>query len=341
LPGLVDIHVHLRDPGQTHKEDFLTGTSAALAGGFTDIFDMPNNLEPITSEERLDAKITSAKQQIVCDLGFHFGSLGDNLDVFKKVQDRVSGLKLYLNVTTGNFLISPEYLTKIFKAWDSPKPILVHAEADVIETVLKVTAETGQKTHVAHVSCRAELEPIIKAKGAGLPVTCGVTPHHLFLNEKDEERLGNYGRMKPALKPQSDLDYLWDNLDQMDVIESDHAPHTHAEKDDGAFGVPGLETTLPLLLQAEREGRLSRDDIIAKCADNPRKILSLKADPTTFVEVDPIEFEISNDNLQTKCGWTPFAGQTGFGKVKSVTLHGKVVYKDGVVIAKPGSGRLI
>ena len=341
LPGLVDLHVHLRDPGQTHKEDFLSGTSAALAGGYTDIFDMPNNQEPIVSESALKAKIASAKEQIVCDVGFHFGSLGDNLDEFAKVNDRVSGLKLYLNVTTGNYLLSPEFLTKIFKAWDSPKPILVHAEADVIETVLKVTAETGQKTHICHVSCRAELEPIIRAKQAGLPVTCGVTPHHLFLSEQDEARLGNYGRMKPALKPQSDLDYLWDNLDQVDVIESDHAPHTHAEKDEGAFGVPGLETTLPLLLQAEREGRLSRADIIAKCADNPRRILGLKADPTTSVEVEPVEFEITNDNLQTKCGWTPFAGMTGFGRVKTVTLRGEVVYRDGKVLAKPGSGRLV
>ncbi len=341
LPGLVDLHVHLRDPGQTHKEDFLSGTSAALAGGFTDIFDMPNNQEPIVSVQALDNKVASAKRQIVCDVGFHFGSLGDNLDQFDKVKDRVSGLKLYLNVTTGNYLLSPESLTKIFMAWDSPKPILVHAEADVIETVLKVTAETGQKTHICHVSCRAELEPIIRAKEAGLPVTCGVTPHHLFLREADEQQLGNYGRMKPALKPQADLDYLWDNLDRVDVIESDHAPHTHAEKDEGAFGVPGLETTLPLLLQAEREGRLSRNDIIAKCADNPRRILGLTPDSTTFIEVDPVEFKITNDNLQTKCGWTPFAGRTGYGRVKTVTLRGKVVYRDGKIMAQPGSGRVI
>jgi dihydroorotase len=341
LPGLVDIHVHLRDPGQTHKEDFYTGTSAALAGGYTDVFDMPNNAVPITSLETLNAKIASARRQAVCNIGFHFGSLGDNLDEFDKVRDRVSGLKLYLNVTTGNYLLSPEHLTKIFKAWHSPKPILLHAEADVIETALKVTAATGQTTHVCHVSSRAELEPIIKAKAAGLPVTCGVTPHHLFLTETDEKQLGNYGKMKPALKPQADVDFLWEHFDQIDVIESDHAPHTHAEKAEGTFGVPGLETTLPLLLQAEREGKLTRADITSKCADTPRRILGLDVEPGTSIEVEPVEFEISNENLKTKCGWTPFAGRTAFGRVQTVTIRDEKVYENGKILANPGSGRII
>lgn len=341
LPGLVDLHVHLRDPGQTHKEDFLTGTSAALAGGYTTVFDMPNNAEPITSLGALRAKLDSARRQVVSDIGFYFGSLGDNLEEFAPVQDQVWGLKLYLNQTTGNYLLGTENLLDIFTAWNSPKPILLHAEADVIKTALKVTEATGQATHVCHVSCRAELEPIIEAKRAGLPVTCGVTPHHLFLSQTDEAGLGNYGLMKPALKPQSDLDYLWQHLDQMDVIESDHAPHTHEEKAAGTFGVPGLETTLPLLLQAEREGRLSCDDIIAKCAVNPRRIVGLEAEDDTFIEIEPVEFTISNDGLKTKVGWTPFAGRTGFGRVASVTIRGQKVYEGGEVLAKPGSGRVL
>src|SRR5476649_1575542 len=119
LPGLIDIHVHLRDPGQTHKEDFLSGSSAALAGGFTRVFDMPNNATPITSPESLDEKITTARQKVVCDMGFYYGSLGDNLESFKDVMDRVRGLKLYLNVTTGGYKIDTDYLTKIYTAWHS------------------------------------------------------------------------------------------------------------------------------------------------------------------------------------------------------------------------------
>jgi dihydroorotase-like cyclic amidohydrolase len=340
LPGLVDVHVHLRDPGQTHKEDFYTGTAAALAGGFTDVFDMPNNAEPIVSERALEEKLASARRQIVCDVGLYFGSLGDNLDEFKQVQDRVRGLKLYLNVTTGGYLLDPEHLTKIFRAWSSPKPILLHAEADVIRTALTVTAETGQATHVCHVSSRAELEPIMEAKRAGLPVTCGATPHHLFLTDKDRERLGNLGLMKPELKPQADVDFLWANFDEIDVVESDHAPHTLAEKETGTFGVPGLETTLPLMLQAEREGRLTRGQLVAKLAVAPREILGLTSDEGTFVEVEPVEFKITGKGFLSKAKWTPFEGMTGFGRVKRVALRGTTVFEGGKVLAKPGSGRI-
>src|SRR5689334_5358828 len=112
LPGLVDVHVHLREPGQTHKEDFYTGTSAALAGGYTAVFDMPNNAEPITTVARLKEKINLAKQKTVCDIGFHFGSLGDNLSEFAEAREMASGLKLYLNVTTGNYLLDPAHLLK-------------------------------------------------------------------------------------------------------------------------------------------------------------------------------------------------------------------------------------
>jgi len=341
LPGLTDIHVHLRDPGQTHKETFLTGTSAALAGGFTRVFDMPNNATAVTTGEILDAKRASAAKQVVSDIGFYFGSLGDNLDEFPKVMDRVRGLKLYLNVTTGGYKIDTDYLMKIFTAWNNPKPILLHAEADVIVTAMEVARTTGQKVHVCHVSQRSELEPILKARAQGVNVTCGVTPHHLFLTDEDAKRMGNFGSVKPELKPQADQDYLWEHLADVDVIESDHAPHTVTEKEAGTFGFPGLETTLPLLLQAERAGRLTRDDIITKLVTGPGQILGLEPQDDTFVEVEPVEFEISDAHLQTRAGWTPFKGMAGFGRVARVTLRGTVVYENGKVIAAPGSGRLL
>ncbi|MDF2460903.1 MAG: pyrC [Candidatus Saccharibacteria bacterium] len=340
LPGLIDVHVHLRDPGQTHKEDFLTGTSAALAGGYTAVFDMPNNAEAVVSEKVLEAKLASARKQIVSDLGVYFGSLGENLDEFDRVRERVRGLKLYLNVTTGGYKIDTDYLMRIFTAWKCDKPVLLHAEADVIKTALEVTAKTGQKTHVCHVSCREELEPILEAKKSGLPVTCGVCPHHLFLNEGDVERLGNFGRMKPELKPVKDVDYLWSELDKVDVIESDHAPHTVEEKQSGTFGVPGLETTLGLMLWAERDGRLGREKLIDLLSEGPRRVLGLEKQDAT-VEVEPVEFKFSNEGLKTKCGWTPFEGMPGYGRVKRVVMRGETVYEDGEVLAKPGSGQLL
>ena len=189
LPGLIDPHVHLRDPGQTTKEDFYTGTSAALAGGYTTILDMPNNLEPITSLAKLEAKVANAKTKVVCDIGFNFGSLGDNFKEFPKVIDKVTGLKVYMNITTGGFIIDEAKLIEIYKAWPSSKPILLHAEDNVLHLVLEAVRQTKKQTHICHVSSKDELEFVIKAKEEGLPVSCGVTPHHLFLTEKDEKTL--------------------------------------------------------------------------------------------------------------------------------------------------------
>jgi carbamoyl-phosphate synthase/aspartate carbamoyltransferase/dihydroorotase len=341
LPGLVDLHVHLRDPGQTPKEDFLTGTSAALAGGFTTVLDMPNNAVPVTTGPRLAAKAARARARTVCDVGLYLGSLGADLEQLRDPAGLAWGLKLYLNQTTGGYLLDAARLAEVFLAWHGRGPILVHAEADVIDTVLATSAASGRQVHVCHVSTRAELEPVLAAKRAGIPVTCGVTPHHLFLTQDDAERLGPFGEVRPRLAAPDDVAFLWDHLDQIDVIESDHAPHTRADKAQGAFGFPGLETTLPLLLAAEREGKISRADIIAKCATTPRAILGLPDQPDTSVEIDPVEFEITDTGLLTRAAWTPFAGRTGFGRIRRVILRGTVVFEDGRVIAAPGTGRVL
>lgn len=344
LPGLIDIHVHLRTPGQEQKEDFFTGTSAALAGGFTTILDMPNNKEPITTIEKLQQKIDIATKDVVCDVGFYFGSLGDNLKEFTKIKDKVFGIKLYLNVTTGNFLIDEEKLTKIYAAWPGNQPILLHCEGETMPMALKVIKATNKKTHICHVSSKKELSAIIEAKKSGLPITCGVTPHHLFLTEEDARRLGSYGHMKPFLKTQEDVDFIWQNLDQVDLIESDHAPHTKMEKNSETppFGVPNLETTLPLLLTAVSEGKLTIDDVIRLLHTNPARIFNITVDSDTKVEVDETEeYTINNEDLKTKCGWSPFAGRKVKGKVKAVYLRGEKVYENGEILAKPGSGKVI
>jgi dihydroorotase len=343
LPGLIDPHVHLRDPGQTHKEDFYSGTSAALGGGYTTVIDMPNNLEPITTAERLDAKITKAGAKTVCDIGFHFGTLGDNFDEFPKVIDKVMGLKIYLNVTTGNFIIDTDKLQDIYRAWPEQKPILLHAEDDVSELVMATLKQVPKRTHICHVSSKAELEFVLRAKDKGLPITCGITPHHLFLTDKDADRLGSYGHMKPFLKPQADVDFLWNHLDGVDIIESDHAPHTREEKDSATppFGVPGLETTLPLMLTAEQEGKLSRSKLISLLHDRPAEIFSIAHDDTTSVEVAMDEYELTNDGLHTKAGWTPFAGKHVMGRVHQVTYKGTIVFKNNQVLSTAGSGHIL
>ncbi|MEX2014716.1 MAG: amidohydrolase family protein [Candidatus Saccharimonadales bacterium] len=343
LPGLIDPHVHLRDPGQTHKEDFFTGTSAALAGGFTTVIDMPNNKNPITNEGLLDEKINLARHKTVCDIGFNFGTLGDNFKEFSKIYGKVSGLKIYLNITTGNFIVDKEKLADIYKAWNSTKPIFLHAEDDVSDLVLSTLRKYPKKTHLCHVSSKKELELVIQAKSEGLPLTCGVTPHHLFLTKEDKDKVGGFAIMKPYLKPESDRKFLWQNLDSIDVIESDHAPHTVEEKtvNPPAFGVPGLETTLPLMLTAEQEGKISRKQLLDRLHHNPAKLLGIEPDENTKIEIDVSEYKIRNGDLKTKCGWSPFAGRKVVGKVKKTYIRGNLVYEDGKILAEPGSGQII
>lgn len=344
FPGLIDIHVHFRDPGATHKEDFETGTKAALAGGFTTVLDMPNNSIPITTPGLLKEKQDIARTKIVCDTGFFYGSLGENIQSFTIVQDMVFGLKIYLNQTTGGFIVDDKVFTKICKVWPRGKPILVHAEEDVIEQVLQIGHQAGQRIHVCHISSRKELETIIKAKAAGWNVTCGVTPHHLFLTVEDANRLGPFGRMKPFLKTKTNQAYLWENLSQIDLVESDHAPHTKEEKesDNPPFGVPGLETTLGLMLTAVHQGKVRLDEVKRLLFDNPKKIFNIPTDESTFIEVDESEkWVVENGNLFTKCNWSPFNGMALQGKVKSVTLRGEKVFENGQILAKPGSGTIL
>jgi dihydroorotase (multifunctional complex type) len=344
LPGLIDPHVHLRDPGQMHKEDFASGTAAAIAGGYTAIIDMPNNLSPIISEEKLNEKIHSAKDKIMCDVGFHFGSLGNNFDEFEKVQRKIIGLKIYLNQTTGNFIVDEKVFKNICNAWTLDKPILVHAEEDILESIINIANATKQQLHVCHISSQRELEIIINAKTNGVKITCGVTPHHLFLTLDDVMTIGNFAKMKPSLKSGADVDFLWENLKYIDCIESDHAPHTKEEKesDNPPFGVPGLETTLPLLLTAMNDGKLTKEEIIQKCFSNPKVIFNLPDQPDTYVEVDETEeWTIKNENLNTKCKWTPFDGWKVKGKIKSVTIRGTKVFEDDKMLIKPGFGKII
>ncbi|MBP9761903.1 amidohydrolase family protein, partial [Candidatus Saccharibacteria bacterium] len=176
LPGLVDVHVHLREPGQTDKEDFSTGTRAALAGGFTTVCDMPNNTEPITTPERLEAKLALAIHKVVCDIGFHYGSLGDNLDTFAEAAKNAIGLKVYLNNTTGGYTLDPARLKEIYTAWPRDQVVLLHTEEDTIDIAIESLEGLDRPVHVCHMPSRAVLEKIIAAKQRGLPVTCGVTP---------------------------------------------------------------------------------------------------------------------------------------------------------------------
>ncbi len=349
LPGLADPHVHLREPGSEEKEDFYTGTCAALAGGYTALLDMPNNTPPTVSAETLADKKRLAASKIVCDLGFNFGATPANPRVYPEVAPEVAALKAYLGETHGPIVFSGlEAMLAVFQGWNSPKPIMIHAEGPVVAATIGLAALYDRRIHICHLSKADELTLVRAAKERGLKVTCEVAPHHLFLTREDAEpdRLGPYGRMSPALQSGKDIDALWRGLagGAVDMLATDHAPHTRAEKESGKppFGVPGLETAFPLLYREVQKGRagLTLDRLVELMAIAPRRVFGLPQGDSE-IEIDDTEFTISSEKLFTKCGWTPFEGQPGRGIVRRVWLRGQLVFEDGRVLAAPGSGRVL
>jgi dihydroorotase-like cyclic amidohydrolase len=346
LPGLIDPHVHLRDPGATHKEDFLTGTRAALAGGFTLVFDMPNNPgAPVTTPEALQRKREVAQNKIVCDVGLYYGASPDNLSTYTRVAPHVVGLKLYLDHTTGDLKIDElDTIRDIMRAWPHDRPLCVHAEDRTVAAVLGLLPTVNRRVHFCHISEAIEIELIRDAKERGLPVTCEVAPHHLYLTEEDVPRLEGMGIMRPPLKRTTDRDSLWANLDIIDMIATDHAPHTLDEKRNTPipFGVPGLETSLPLMLTAVHTGRMTIERLVDMMYSAPMRIYGTKQQPETYIEVDTAhKWTIQSANQLTKCGWTPFEGMDVTGSVRTVVLRGQSVVQDGEVIAAPGVGMII
>ncbi|MCB0234582.1 MAG: amidohydrolase family protein [Anaerolineae bacterium] len=348
LPGLVDVHTHLRVPGGEHKEDFASGTAAALAGGFTCVLAMPNTSPPLVTAEALQVARDLARTSIRCDVGIFGGASPEHVDDLPELAEHAIGLKIYLNDTFGPLRVEDlPTLQACFTRWPRTKPIAMHAEGQSVAVGIGLAASYGRPVHFCHISRRDEIELIAAAKRAGLPVTCEVTPHHLFLTESDARRLGPLGDMRPRLATQDDQDALWHHIAMgtIDCIATDHAPHTLDEKasDNPPPGVAGLETSLPLMLTAVRNGRLTLARLVELMATTPRRVFGLPDQPDTYVEIDPEAcYEITNAGLYSKCGWTPFAGMQVWGRVQRVVLRGAVAYDadNPASMTVPGSGRL-
>jgi len=376
FPGLIDPHVHLREPGGEHKEDVTTGTQAALAGGFTTVLAMPNTSPAITTPESLSQAIEKGDQKAVCDFGLFIGATHKNTEQAPLATQAV-GLKMYMGSSTGDLLVA-DIGTQIKHFQTYPGVIAVHAEDEetvayfeklgqrrppicaslAVSRVLILAKRYNTRLHICHVSTAQEITLIRDAKKRGVQVTCEVTPHHLFLDQTDESRLGALGRMNPPLRSQQDVAALWDHLDVFDCIATDHAPHTQEEKQAPTppAGVPGLETALPLMLthllgnsdmqRQNSHAPQSLCEIARLMSTGPAQIYNLPdkgqiaagydAD-LTFV--DPtIEWTVENQFLHTKCGWSPFAGQHVRGKVTQVFLRGQKVFDQEKIIASPGYG---
>lgn len=345
LPGAADIHVHLREPGDTHKEDFASGTAAALAGGVVTVLAMPNTRPPLTDPVTFQEAAQRARARARCEVGLFVGGTAENAEAAATLASRAAGLKLYLDATYGPLRLEAlPAILRHFQAWPGHRPIAVHAEGRTVAMVLGLAALFRKPVHFCHISRREEILLIRRAKERGLPVTCEVTPHHLFLTEDDLPRLGPFGEMRPPLATRADQAALWANLAVIDAVATDHAPHTVEEKQgpNPPPGVPGLETMLPLLLTAVAEGRLPLEEAVRLTATGPRRIYSLLEPSETWVEVEwGGPWILSREGLFTRCGWTPFEGMAVRARVRRTVLWGRVAFEDGKVLAPPGSGRVL
>ena len=349
LPGLIDPHVHVREPGQTHKEDWDTATQAALAGGVTTILAMPNTKPPIFDNSTFDLALDSAKQKARCDYAQYFGAGPENAETVVSLASKAAGLKMYLDSTFGELRLDDMTLwIPHFKEYPKDYPIVVHSESRTMAAAILFSAIYDRPVHVAHISLKEEVLLIKAAKERGIKVTCEVCPHHLFLSREDIPAISSghpgRGEVRPRLANREDVEALWQNMDVIDCFATDHAPHTLEEKDSNnpPPGFPGLETLLPLLLTAVDDGRLTMDDIIQRSVANPRRIFNVPEQPETWVEVDEsFEYEIKASEQFTRCGWTPFEGWRVKGKVRKVTLRGKTVFEDSKILAEKGYGQNI
>ncbi|MEW5996723.1 MAG: dihydroorotase family protein [Candidatus Micrarchaeota archaeon] len=347
LPGLIDAHVHLRDPGATHKEDFQTGTRAAIAGGITTVLDMPNNSPPTTTLARLEEKRAIASRKAVCDYGFHFGAGAGNFEEVKKAKP--GSLKVYMGKTTGDLFLPDEKLIFLhFRNFPKAKPIVVHAEdqtiielegrtplaAQVAAAKAAMLAEKADRVVcIAHASTASEAE-IAKGWKKAFVETC---PHYLFLDEGRIAHLGNFARVNPPVRSEAERLALWKMLPQIDYLSTDHAPHLPEEKEKGAAGFPGLETSLALMLDAYSKKQVGMEWILSRMCKNPARIFGIKGKgkiapgfqaDLVFVDLKK-EWKVRPEEMQSRCGWTPYEGMALKGKAEKVIFRGELVFDGG------------
>jgi dihydroorotase-like cyclic amidohydrolase len=349
FPGLIDPHVHLREPGQTYKEDWDSGTSAALAGGVTMVLTMPNTKPPIFDAGSLELALGKARSKARCDYAQYLGAGPNNADWDKNkaLPRQAAGLKMYLDSTFGELRLDDMTLwMPHFENFPNKYPIVIHSERRSMAAAILFAAIYDRPVHIAHISLKEEVLLIKAAKERGIKVTCEVCPHHLFLTEDDIPAIsqGHPGRgeVRPRLASKEDMEALWANLEVVDCFATDHAPHTLAEKDgeNPPPGFPGLETIFPLLFTAVHAGRLTMNDILSRMVSNPSRIFHMPEQPETWVEVDEnATYEIRAAEMHSRCGWTPFEGRKVRGRVRKVVLRGKTAYEDGKILVEKGFGR--
>jgi dihydroorotase len=368
LPGAIDVHVHFRQPGYPHKETWETGSHSAAVGGVTTVVDQPNTSPPTVTGDAFDAKAEYAEESLV-DWGINGGVTPDWEPESLLSRPLFALGEVFLADSTGDMGIDTDrFADAVARAAEADVPVTVHAEdaslfdesarerddadawsayrtaeaeAVAAERACTVGRESDADLHIAHTSTP---EGIDEAASAG--ATCEVTPHHLLLSRDDLPELGTFGRMNPPLRSESRREAVYDRVADgtVDVIATDHAPHTRAEKDasiwEAPSGVPGVETMLPLLLAEVRAGRLGWERVRDLLAANPAEIFGLprkgriqEGADADLVLVDPEDVRpIRGDDLHSKCGWTPFEGWDGVFPTLTLVRGNPIYDREGVLL---------
>jgi len=376
IPTGVDIHVHFRDPGMTHKEDFSTGSKSAAFGGISCVLDMPNTIPQTTTVKDIKEKIKIAGKKSYIDFGIYSGITNNNIDKIPEIKKYCNGFKIYLGKSTNSMNLDNQNLNQLKKIDFNNKPILIHAEDEeclnsnklkeknlvdhiksrppecerkAINEIINKLYDNNLKIHICHISSYEGINLIKKFKN----VTCGVTPHHLFLNIENKQKNQSFFKTNPPIRQNCEREYLLKSLqnNNIDVIESDHAPHTFDEKnidfDKAPSGVPSVETMLPIFLYLTYKGKISLNKIIKLFCEKPSEILNIpkgkieigRDADLLIVDLKKIS-KIKNDKLHYKCGWSPFENfQAIFPK--HVFIRGEHLIKDGEIILNNGFGNFI
>ncbi len=379
LPGVIDDQVHFRDPGLTHKGEISTESRAAVAGGVTSYMEMPNTKPQTVTQELLEEKYIKAAAVSAANFSFYMGATNDNLDeVLKTDPSKVCGIKVFMGSSTGNMLVDKEEtLSELFK--NAPTLVATHCEDE--ETISKnseiarqrygeqvpisrhahirsdeacyissskainLASKFNSRLHILHLSSAKEMSLFQSGKVTDKNITAEVCVHHLWFDERDYIKHGTRIKWNPSIKCQKDKEALWEALldDKLDVIATDHAPHTLEEKHNTYFkapsGGPLVQHSLPAMLEMSKKGFIPVEKVIQKMCHAPADLFRIHRRGyiregyfADLVLVDPNKsWKVSTNNILYKCGWSPFEGQEFSHQVIKTFVNGQLVYNHGII----------
>ena len=377
LPGCIDTQTHFREPGSTDTEDLHSGSRAAIVGGITSVFEMPNTNPPTSTKAEFQKKLDLAKNRMYCNYAFYFGATADNGSELADLEnlEGCCGIKLFAGSSTGNLLVAEEEdIEKVFQS--SSKVVAVHSEDEAIlninkklikegdvhshpiwrseecaisstRRIIRIAERYNKQVHILHVSTKQEVDFLSQHKGK---VTFEITPQHLTIFAPDcYDKLGTYAQMNPPIRTKEHYDRLWTAVknDIVDVLGSDHAPHLKENKEksypNSPSGMPGVQTLLPIMLNHVNNGKLTLEQLMNSVCENPVKIFGIKdkgfikegfdAD-FTIVDMNK-KITIKNENIESKCGWTPFDGFEFKGVPVLTIIAGQIKMKEGKILGDP------